>query len=62
MIEMSLFMKVYLSQRGFRQVQGVDYDEILAPVAMLKSVGIMLAFASFFGYEIWHMDVKTEFP
>ena len=43
------------------QVQGVDYDENFSPVAMLKSVGIMLALAVFFDYEIWKMDVKTSF-
>ena len=59
---MSPFIKLDLSQRGFRQVQGVNYDEIFSPVAMLKSVGIMLAVATFFDYEIWQMDVKTEFP
>jgi hypothetical protein len=48
--------------KGFSQVQGVDYDETFSPVAMLKSVGIMLAVAAFFDYEIWQMDVKTEFP
>ena len=31
----------------FSQVQGVDYDEIFSSVAMLKSVGIMLALAAF---------------
>ena len=59
---MSLFIKLDLSQRSFRQVQGVDYDETFSPVVMLKSVGIMLAVAAFFYYEIWKMDVKTEFP
>ena len=49
-------MKLDLSQRVFRQVQGVDYDETFSPVAMLKSVIIMLAIAMF--YEIWQMDVK----
>ena len=48
-----------LSQKDFRQVQGVDYDKIFSLVAMLKSVQIMLAIATF--YEIWQMDVKTTF-
>ena len=30
--------KAQLDAKGFRQVQGVDYDETLSPVAMLKSV------------------------
>ena len=51
--------KARLVAKGFRQVQGVDYDETFSSVVMLKSVGIMLAIAAF--YEIWQMDVKTEF-
>ena len=53
--------KARLVVKGFRQVQGVDYDETFSPAAMLKSVGIMLALAVFFNYEIWQMDVKTSF-
>ena len=49
--------KSRLVAKGFQQVQGVDYDETFSPVAMLKSVRIMLAIAAF--YEIWQMDVKT---
>ena len=51
--------KARIVAKGFRQVQGVDYDEIFSLVAMLKSVRIMLAIAAF--YEIWQMDVKTTF-
>ena len=47
--------------KGFQQVQGVDYDDTFSPVAMLKSVRIMLAIAAFYDYEIWQMDVKTAF-
>ena len=54
-------MKLDLWQRVFSQVQGVDYDENFSPVAMLKSVGIMLALAVFFDYEILQMDVKISF-
>ena len=49
---MSPSMKLDLWERVFSQVQGVDYDENFSPVAMLKSVGIMLALAVFFDYEI----------
>ena len=58
---MLLSTKRELSQKGFRQVQGVDYDEIFSLVAMLKSVQIMLAIAAFYDYEIWQMDVKAAF-
>ena len=43
--------KAWLIAKGFRQVQGVDYDETFSPVAMLKSVRIMLAIAAFYDYE-----------
>ena len=51
--------KARIVTKGFRQVQGVDYDEIFSLVSMLKSVRIMLAIATF--YEIWQMDMKTAF-
>ena len=54
-------MKLDLWERVFSQVQGVDYDENFSPIAMLKSVGIMIALAVFFDYEILQMDVKTSF-
>ena len=53
--------KARIVEKGFRQVQGVDYDKILSLVAMLKSVRIMLAIAAFYDYEIWQIDVKTAF-
>ena len=51
---MLLSTKLELSQKGFRQVQGVDYDESFSLVSMLESVRIMLVIAAF--YEIWQMD------
>ena len=51
--------KARIVAKGFRQVQGVDYDESFSLVSMLKSVRIMLAIAAF--YEIQQMDVKTAF-
>ena len=56
---MLLSTKLELSQKGFRQVQGVDYNEIFSTVAMLKFVRIMLAIATF--YEISQMDKQTTF-
>ena len=50
MIVVLLSTKLELSQKGFRQIQGVDYDESFSLVSMLKSVRIMLAIAAF--YEI----------
>ncbi|KAK8621230.1 hypothetical protein V6N13_067671 [Hibiscus sabdariffa] len=50
-----------LVAKGFRQIHGIDYDETFSPVAMFKSIRILLAVAAFHDYEIWQMDVKTAF-
>ena len=47
--------------KGFRQRQGVDYEEAFSPVAMLKSIRILLAIAAHYDYEVWQLDVKTAF-
>ena len=53
--------KEYLVAKDYRQHYGIDYDEIFSPVAMLKSIQILLAIAAHLDYEIWPMDVKTAF-
>ena len=52
--------KARIVVKGFRQVQGVDYDESFSLVSMLKSVRIMLALTAF--YEIWQMDKQNCIP
>ena len=52
--------KSRIDAKGFRQVQGVDYDESFSLVSMLKSVRIMLATAAF--YEIWQRDKQNCIP
>ena len=52
--------KARIVAKGFRQVQGVDYDESFSLVPMLKFVGIMLAIAAF--YEISQMDKQNCIP
>ncbi|PNX91167.1 putative retrotransposon Ty1-copia subclass protein [Trifolium pratense] len=53
--------KARLVAKGFKQIHGVDYDETFSPVAMVKSIQILLAIAAYHDYEIWQMDVKTVF-
>ena len=53
--------KARLVAKGYRQRYGIDYNETFSPVAMLKSIRIMLALAAYFDYEIWQMDVRTAF-
>ncbi|KAK8534611.1 hypothetical protein V6N12_057255 [Hibiscus sabdariffa] len=50
-----------LVAKGYRQIHGIDYDETFSPIAMFKSIRILLAIAAFHDYEIWQMDVKTAF-
>ena len=44
--------KVRVRAKGYRQRQGVDYDETFIPVAMLKSIRILLAIEAHYNYEI----------
>ena len=53
--------KARLMAKGYRQRQGIDYDETFSLVAMLKSIRILLAIVAHYDYEIWKMDVKTIF-
>ena len=56
---MSPSMKLDLWRSVFRQVQGVDYDEIFSLVAMLKVRWNHVSISCI--YEIWQMDDKTSF-
>src|SRR6516162_5228628 len=53
--------KAMLVVKGYRQKQGIDFDETFSPVAMIKSIRIMLAIAAYHDYEIWQMDMKIAF-
>jgi hypothetical protein len=53
--------KAQLVAKCFRQIQGVGYDETFSPIAMLKSIQILLAIDAYFDYEIWQVDIKTAF-
>ena len=47
--------------KGYAQIQGVDYDEVFAPVARLETVRLLLALAAQGEWEVHHMDVKSAF-
>ena len=44
--------KARLVAKGFKQTHGIDYDETFSPVAMLKSIRILIAIAAYHDYEI----------
>ena len=39
----------------------MDYEETFSPIAMLKSIRILLSIATCYDYEIWQMNIKTTF-
>ncbi|GJY65582.1 RNA-directed DNA polymerase, eukaryota [Tanacetum coccineum] len=47
--------KARLVAQGYRQEEGVDYDEVFAPVARIEAIRLFLAFASFHGFIIYQM-------
>ncbi|KAL0439498.1 UNVERIFIED_CONTAM: hypothetical protein Slati_2432800 [Sesamum latifolium] len=53
--------KARLVAKGYTQRPGFDFEETYSPVAMAKSIRILLAIAAWYDYEIWQMDVKTAF-
>ncbi|GJW29616.1 putative ribonuclease H-like domain-containing protein [Tanacetum coccineum] len=53
--------KVRLVAQGHRQEEGIDYDEVFAPVARIEAIRIFLAFASYMGFIVYQMDVKISF-
>ncbi|GJR96684.1 putative ribonuclease H-like domain-containing protein [Tanacetum coccineum] len=48
-------------QKGHRQEEGIDYDEVFALVATIETIRIFLSFASYMGFIIYQMDVKSAF-
>ena len=47
--------------KGYSQKPSFDYEETFSPVAMLKSIRILLSIMKHLNYKIWQMDVKTTF-
>nr|GEW15063.1 copia protein [Tanacetum cinerariifolium] len=43
------------------QEEGIEYDEVFAPVARIESIRLFLAYASFMGFMVYQMDVKSDF-
>jgi hypothetical protein len=47
--------------KGYSQVEGLDFEETFAPVAMLDSFPILLAYATHHDFKLYQMDVKSAF-
>ncbi|GKD71605.1 putative ribonuclease H-like domain-containing protein, partial [Tanacetum coccineum] len=53
--------KDLLVARGYRQEEGIDFEESFTPVARLEAIRIFLAFAAHMNMVVYQMDVKTTF-
>ncbi|GKE21808.1 putative ribonuclease H-like domain-containing protein, partial [Tanacetum coccineum] len=47
--------------QGHRQEEGINYDEVFAPIARIEAIRLFLAFASYMGFMVYQMDVKSAF-
>ncbi|GKD34170.1 putative ribonuclease H-like domain-containing protein [Tanacetum coccineum] len=53
--------KARLVAQGYTQEQGIDYDEVFAPVVRIEAIRLFLAYASFKDFVVYQMDVKSAF-
>nr|GEZ43190.1 retrovirus-related Pol polyprotein from transposon TNT 1-94 [Tanacetum cinerariifolium] len=53
--------KARLVAWGYRQEEGIDFEESFAPVARLEAIWIFLAYAAHKNMVVYQMDVKTAF-
>ncbi|GJT28698.1 putative ribonuclease H-like domain-containing protein [Tanacetum coccineum] len=53
--------KARLVAQGYTQEEGIDYDEVFAPVARIEAIRLFLAYASFMNFIVYQMDVKSAF-
>nr|GFB58129.1 hypothetical protein [Tanacetum cinerariifolium] len=53
--------KAMLVAQGHTQEEVIDYDEVFAPVARIEAIRLFLAYASFMGFTVYQMNVKSAF-
>ncbi|KAI3813246.1 hypothetical protein L1987_17965 [Smallanthus sonchifolius] len=53
--------KARLVAQGYTQEEGIDYDEVFAPVARLEAIKIFLAYDESKNFMVYQMDVKSAF-
>nr|GFA41730.1 hypothetical protein [Tanacetum cinerariifolium] len=46
---------------GHTQEEGIDYEEVFAPVARIEAIRLYLAYASFMGFMVYQMDFNSAF-
>nr|GEV06047.1 ribonuclease H-like domain-containing protein [Tanacetum cinerariifolium] len=50
-----------LVAQGHTQKEGIGYKEVFALVARIEAIRLFLAYASFMGFMVYQMDVKSAF-
>ncbi|GJW03828.1 putative ribonuclease H-like domain-containing protein [Tanacetum coccineum] len=53
--------KARLVAQGYTQEEGIDYDEVFAPIARIEVTRLFLAYASFKDFMVYQMDIKSAF-
>ncbi|GKE96409.1 putative ribonuclease H-like domain-containing protein, partial [Tanacetum coccineum] len=53
--------KARLVAQGYTQEEGIDYDEVFAPISRIEGIRLFLAYASFMRFIVYQMDVKSSF-
>ncbi|GKA40923.1 putative ribonuclease H-like domain-containing protein [Tanacetum coccineum] len=48
-------------KKGHTQEEGIDYDEVFASIAGIEAIRLFLAYASFMGFMVYQIDVKSAF-
>nr|GEW89571.1 reverse transcriptase domain-containing protein [Tanacetum cinerariifolium] len=54
-------MTTVAKDQGHSQEEGIDYEEVFAPVERIEAIRLFLAYASFMGFMVYQIDVKSAF-
>jgi len=47
--------------KGYSQIQGIDFEETFAPIALLEAIRMLLTFSYSKGFKFYQMDIKSKF-
>nr|GFB07227.1 putative ribonuclease H-like domain-containing protein [Tanacetum cinerariifolium] len=53
--------KARLIAQGHTKEEGIDYEEVFALVARIEAIRLFLAYASFMGFIVYQIDIKSDF-
>jgi len=52
--------KAHLVEKGYSQVEGIDFGDILSPIVKLTSIGFLLSLTTTFNLEVEQIDVTLD--